>query len=97
MPFKFTNAEYADMVFVYGVCNGNTVLAKDEYRRRFPNRKIPNRKTFQTVFQHLRETGSFQKASERSVQRQKHAERVLDLFDLDPRDSLRRVATVTGF
>ena len=33
---KFTHKEYADMVYVYGYCNGNANAAVDEYRRRYP-------------------------------------------------------------
>ncbi|KAJ4437665.1 hypothetical protein ANN_17810 [Periplaneta americana] len=39
MPYKFSTAEYADMVYVYGLCNGSTLHAVAEYERRFPNRK----------------------------------------------------------
>jgi len=31
MPFKFTFEEYTDMIYVYGFCNGNSVLAVAEY------------------------------------------------------------------
>lgn len=46
MPQYFTNAEYADIHFVYGFCNGNANAAVQEYRRRFPNRRIPNDRVF---------------------------------------------------
>jgi len=38
MPFRFSFAEYADMIYVYGFCDGNTVHAVAEYQKRFPNR-----------------------------------------------------------
>ena len=40
MPFTFSVAEYADMIYVYGFCDGNSVQAVAEYQQRFPNRRI---------------------------------------------------------
>jgi len=37
MPFTFSVAEYADMIYVYGFCDGNSVHAVAEYQQRFPN------------------------------------------------------------
>ena len=57
MPFTFSFEEYADMIYVYGFCDGNSVLAVAEYQRWFPNRRIPNRRVFTVVYQTLRDTG----------------------------------------
>ena len=40
MPFRFSFAEYADMIYsyVYGFCDGNSVYAVAEYQELFPNR-----------------------------------------------------------
>jgi len=38
MPFRFPFAEYADMIYVYGFCDGNSFHAVAEYQKRFPNR-----------------------------------------------------------
>ena len=38
MPFRFSFAEYADMIYVYGFCDGNSVHAAAEYQKRFPIR-----------------------------------------------------------
>ena len=46
MPFTFSFEEYADMIYMYGFCDGNSVLAVAEYQQRFPNRRIPNRRVF---------------------------------------------------
>ena len=43
MPFTFSFEEYADMIYVYAFCDGNSVLVVAEYQQRFPNRRIPNR------------------------------------------------------
>ncbi|KAJ4450620.1 hypothetical protein ANN_02048 [Periplaneta americana] len=41
--------EYTDIVYVYGLCDGSTVRAVAEYKRRFPNRRVPYRRVF-TVY-----------------------------------------------
>ncbi|KAJ4430002.1 hypothetical protein ANN_22206 [Periplaneta americana] len=43
------NDEYADIVYVYGLCDGSSLHAVAEYERRFPNRRIPYRRVF-TVY-----------------------------------------------
>ena len=55
---SFSYEEYADMHFVYGFCKGNTTAAVEEYRLRYPRRRIPDRRVFTRVH-HLREKGSF--------------------------------------
>jgi len=58
IPLIFTNAEYADMMYVYGFCvGGATAAAAEEYRRRFPMRRIPDRRVLYNVFNTLRECG----------------------------------------
>lgn len=42
----------ADIHFVYGYCNGNSAEAVREYRRRFPNRTVPDNHTFVNVSSH---------------------------------------------
>ncbi|KAJ4434877.1 hypothetical protein ANN_23448 [Periplaneta americana] len=42
-------AEYADIVYVYGLCNGSFLRAVGEYERRFPKRRVPYRRVF-TVY-----------------------------------------------
>jgi len=57
MPFVFSHVEYCDMHFVCGFCDGNARAAVDEYRRRFPDRRIPSRGVFSRIHQTLRDTG----------------------------------------
>jgi len=57
MPHIFTNAKYADMIYVYGFCDGSATAAVEEYRRRFPTRRFPYRKVFYKVFNTLRKCG----------------------------------------
>ena len=58
MPFTFSVAKYADMIYVYGFCDGNSVHAVAEYQQRFPNHRIPTRRVFTRVYQTLRDTGT---------------------------------------
>jgi len=83
MPHIFTNAEYAGMMYVYGFCNGSVSAAVEEYRRRFPMRRIPNRGVFYKVFNTLHECGmlpSAQVSSERvRKQNMEEQENILDM------------------
>ena len=65
MPFVFSHVEYCDMHFVYGFCNGNASAAVEEYRRRYPKRRIPSRGVFTRVQQTLRDNGSSVRCSQR--------------------------------
>ncbi|KAJ4434454.1 hypothetical protein ANN_23016 [Periplaneta americana] len=40
--------EYADIVYVFGLCDGSSLSAAAEYERRFPNRRVGL--TYRTVF-----------------------------------------------
>jgi hypothetical protein len=57
MPSVFSHVEYCDMHFVDGFCDGNASAAVDEYRRRYPERRIPSRGVFTRVHQTLRDNG----------------------------------------
>ena len=46
MPFLYSHVEYCDKHFVYGFCNGDSRASVEEYRRRFPDRRIPSRRVF---------------------------------------------------
>ena len=56
------NAEYADMLYVYGFCDGSAKAAVEEYRRRFPMRRFPDRREFSMVFSTWRECGTLPSA-----------------------------------
>ena len=62
MPHIFTNAKYADMLYVYGFCDGRATTAVQEYRQRFPMRRILDRRVFSKVFNTLCECGTFPSA-----------------------------------
>ncbi|KAJ4438676.1 hypothetical protein ANN_14623 [Periplaneta americana] len=44
-------AEYADIVYVHGLCDGSTLRAVAECGRRFPNRRVPYRRVLFTVYE----------------------------------------------
>ena len=58
MPFTFSVAEYADMIYVYSFCDINSVQAIAEYQQCFPNRRIPSQRVFTPVYQTLRDSGT---------------------------------------
>jgi len=58
MPFTFSVADYADMIYVYGFCDGNSVHVIAEYQQHFPNHSIPTRRVFNRVYQTLRDIGT---------------------------------------
>lgn len=76
MPQVFTFEEYADMLCVYGFTNGNGNAAVREYTRRYPDRVTPNRRTFESVYRRLRETGT--------VGRRKQEPQVLEAVEDEP-------------
>ncbi|KAJ4431286.1 hypothetical protein ANN_19883 [Periplaneta americana] len=55
MPFVYTHQEYADIVYVYGVCDGNATAAVLAYQARFPNRRIPSAQRCPHLFIFLEE------------------------------------------
>lgn len=63
----YSAAEYADIVFIYGYCDGNAHLASREYKRRYPNRHQPSHKVFGAIFQRLRDTGTTLTINSRKV------------------------------
>ena len=100
MPFLFSHVEYCDMHYVYGYCNGNANAAVNEYRRRYPERRIPSKRVFTLVEQALRDNGclpSFALHSEREIVRTINTrENILDMVQRSPRLSTRRMASRVG-
>ena len=56
---RFTNAEMADMHLCYGAAGGNSALASQMYRDRFPQRDASGSRFFTNLHRRLRESGSF--------------------------------------
>jgi len=93
----FSHVEYCDMHFVYGFCDGNALDAVEEYRRRFPDRRIPSRHVFTRIHQTLRDTGCFPGAAVRSerevVGTINTRENILEMVKRSPRLSTRKMAS----
>ena len=51
MTFVYRHREYADMLYIYGFCDGDSNHAVAEYRRRFPTRRTPSSRVFVRAFQ----------------------------------------------
>ena len=96
MPYTFSVAEYADMIYVYGLCYGNSVHAVTEYQRRFSNRRIPTRRVLTRVYQTMRDTGtlpSISIAAECDVNESVDDEGgIVQMVQSSPRASTRRTA-----
>lgn len=56
---NYTNEEMADIHYCYGLADGVSLAAQRFYRDRFPNRRIPDARTFDAIHRRLRETRSF--------------------------------------
>jgi len=83
------------MIYVYGFCDGNSVLAVAEFQRHFPNRRIPTRRVFTRVYQTLRDTGTLpgvRIAAERDVNEGVDEEGIVQMAQSSPRASTRRIA-----
>jgi len=96
MQFTFSVADYADMIYVYGFCDGNSLHAVAEYQKRFPNRRIPTRRVFTRVYQILRDTGTLpgvRIAAERDVHEGVDEEEgIVQMVQSGPRASTLRIA-----
>jgi hypothetical protein len=94
----YTNAEYADIHFIYGFCDGNAAAAAREYQLRYPDRRHPQRRVFEAVKRRLRGTVSFKPRTHvghgrRNVQ---DDEVVLDAVNDNPLSSTSRIASHTS-
>jgi hypothetical protein len=52
------------MMLAYGATGGNVIQAQILYREQFPDRVVPNSKTFTFTVQRLRDTRKFHPRSE---------------------------------
>jgi len=95
MPFTFSFEEYAGMINVYGFRDGNSVIAVAEYQKRFPTRRIPNRRVFTGVYQALRDTGRLpgvRISAERLVNEGVNEDGIVRMVHRSQRTSTRRIA-----
>lgn len=92
----FGNAEYADILYFYGLCDGNALEARRKYAIHFPNRRLPHWSVFGTTFRRIRETGNVKRIqSDAGRPRMYDAtdeEDILTQFGENPTDSIRAVS-----
>ena len=93
----YTVTELADMVFVYGQANGNSMEAERLYQERYPRRRHPRHSMFPRLFQRLRETGQVKpqyhdRGGRRTVRTPILEEEVLRRVAEEPSVSTRTVA-----
>lgn len=101
MALQYTNAEYTDMLLVYGFCEGNSRECVRVYSERFPNRRIPSHPTFAAIERRIRETGRFAPVTadygrERFVRVPEVEEEILECVEEDPEISTRRIGRELG-
>jgi len=96
MPFTFSVAEYANLIYVYGFCDGNSVQAVAKYQQRFLNRRIPTQRMFTRVYQTLRDTGTLPGvhiAAKRDVNEDvDEDEGIVQMVQKSPHASTQRIA-----
>lgn len=97
----YTNAELADMYFIYGLADGNGRNVQRLYQQRYPTRCYPNRKTFEGIHRRLREHGTFQTATfnsgrPRSTRTADVEQAILDAIERNPGTSTRGIAAILG-
>ena len=100
MPFNFSFEDYADMIYVYGFCDGHSVLAVSECQQRCPNRRLRNRRVFTGVYKALRDTGRIpgvRIAAERGVNYGAYEEGIVPMVHRRARTSTRRIARCLRF
>lgn len=94
---NYSNEHLADIHFVYGLSNGNSLEAKRLYALRFPNRRVPNVRTFANTHRNLCEYGKFQTPRNdagrpREVRNPVIEEQILNRIDENPDLSTRQIA-----
>jgi hypothetical protein len=94
----YTNAEHADIHFVYGFFDGNAAAAAREYQLRCPDRRHPERRVFEAIHCRLRETGSFKPRTHvgRGRRNMQDDKVVLDAVNGNPSSSTSRIASQKG-
>lgn len=98
---EYTFPEYVDMLLTLGECRGSARAAVRRYGEKFPNRNLPNYKTFLSTERRLREKGTLKaNNSERGRQRTRRTirniENVLQVVEANSTISTRRLSAQTN-
>ena len=97
----YSNAELADAHLMYGLAYGNSRGAQRLYRERFPERRCPDRRTFEAIDHRLREHGTFKSATRdwgrpRRKRTPQLEEEILHAVDDNPSVSVRQLASTSN-
>ncbi|XP_018393522.1 PREDICTED: uncharacterized protein LOC108772487, partial [Cyphomyrmex costatus] len=97
---NYSAQEYADMVIVYGEAGRNARFAARLYAEQFPGRAHPTYNVILRCIRRLRETGSVLRIPHHNGGRMRVRvnveERILEAFEENPRNSIRRAAHALG-
>ena len=96
---KYSIVEYTDIHYMYGRAKGNALEAARLYAETFPNRRHSDSRTFNRMYQLIRENGSFRhkgRPGRPKTLAPDVEERVLERVDVNPGTSTRRVAMQVG-
>ena len=99
---RYTNAEMADMHLMYGRAFGNSHEAQRLYGEAFPQRRLPDHRTFTAIDQRLRENGTFTpKTADWGLGRTErilHAEtEILDIVEEEPHRRKKTILPCRNF
>lgn len=99
IDMNYSNEELADMVMIYGEARGNAREATRIYAERYPNRNVPDHRTFSSTYRRLRETGSVLAGRNEGGRPRRPAneeDMILEYFDEHPTSSTRGAAAALG-
>lgn len=101
MAETYTHEEQTDMLLVLGFCEGNCRRSVRVYQQRFPNRRIPNFKTFGRIERRLRETGRLEPSTvnrgrPRQICTPQVEEQILNTIAEYPGESIRNLGRQMG-
>lgn len=96
---RFLNQEMTDIHLIYELAECNSAAARRLYAERIPNRRLPNKKTFQRLHERLRDTGSFNKrvssgGRPRTTRTVQLEERILNYIEENDSISIRGIAAI---
>lgn len=95
----FSNQEMRDMICVYAQERFSGQAASRKYREMYPNRRQPNRKIFQNIYNRLGETGSFRTkyhTGRPKIITPQQEDEILVRVAQNSEISTRRLSTATG-
>lgn len=101
MAATYSYGEQTDMLLVLGFCEGNYRKSVRVYQERFPNRQVPNHKTFARIERRLRENGALKPLTvncgrSRIIRNPQMEEEILDTLEEHPEESTRGLSRQMG-